>query len=322
MACLITGGTGLVASRIARRLAETGKEVVIYDYSPDKDMLEMVIDEKLRPKVKVVKGDILDYDFLAKTIKENNVDSIFHYAAILGDAIKENPCWASKVNVEGTLNCFEAARVLKLKKVVWASSNAVFPTTFPTKLPKEFKPDDYVYYPWGLYGAAKLFGENAAEYYFQQYGVDITAVRYGPLLFGAGQKRGKSGEVIQELVLNPALGKPAKVPYGDDTMLWLYAEDAARAAVLASQTKRTKVGAYNIGGHSYSVKELFNYVKKLLPEAQMELLPGPYNGPCYNFDTALTEKELGFRPQYSVHDGIKESINMMRKHYGLPLIKF
>jgi nucleoside-diphosphate-sugar epimerase len=321
MSYLITGFTGLVASRIARKLLENGETVIGYEIKLDSDMLDMVIKNELRGNLKIVTGDIVDLNHLKRTIEEYNVHTIIHFAAIIGDAIKDNPVLATKVNVEGTINVFEAARVLKLKKVVWASSNAVFPTITPSKTCQELKLDDFIYYPWGMYGATKLFGENAAEYYFREYGVDITGLRYGPMLFGAGQQRGKSGDILRELVLKPAVGIPSKVPFGKSTISFLYVEDAARAAFLSCKLPRKNVGVYNIGGFLHPVKELFEYVKSLLPEANMGLIPEYFNGTRYDYDISLTEAELGFKPEYTIQEGIKETINMTRKYYGLPLIK-
>jgi UDP-glucose 4-epimerase len=320
MAYLITGGTGLVGARIVRNLLKDGNRVIAYDYRPDQAMLDMVIGGQVSSNFQEVAGDVLDFDFLVRTIEENGVDTIVHFAAILGDAIKDNPRKASNINVDGTINVFEAARVLHLKKVVWASSNAVFPVNLPYELPRKYKLDEVLFSPWGLYGASKLYGEHASDYYFEQFGVDITAVRYGPMLFGAGQQRGRSGDIIRELVLKPAAGQPGRVPFGDAILHWLYAEDAARAAVLATKVRRAKTAAYNIGGYEHPVKELFEYVKGLLPGAEMELLPGYFNGPRYDYDTSPAERDLGFHPQHTVKEGIKESINIVRQQNGLPLI--
>ena len=91
MAFLITGGAGLVGSRIARNLVNAGDEVITYDLNPDENMFGMVFSGKKESKVELVSGDILDFDFLVRTVKGNKVDTIFHYAGILGDAIRDSP---------------------------------------------------------------------------------------------------------------------------------------------------------------------------------------------------------------------------------------
>ena len=317
MSYLVTGGTGLLGARIVRDLIRDGEQVVAYDLFPDRDMMDMLLSEHEKAKVKIVQGDVLDFSYLMNTLKENNVDSIVHTAAIIGkDAINANIPLATRVGTEGTVNIFEAARLLGLKKVVWTSSNAVFAGQYGGKS----VPNDAPHNPWGIYGASKSFGEHAADYYFQEFGVDITALRYGGLIFGAGQERGNSGAIMRELVLNPSLGKKGRVPFGDDTLAWIYVDDAARAAVLACKHHRVKTGSFNIAGHMCSMRELVDYVKALIPDADIEVLPGSIEFPPWRLDMAATKKELGYQPQWSVKDGIKETINMMRQRHALPAV--
>ena len=151
---------------------------------------------------------------------------------------------------------FETARLLGLKKEVWTSSSAVFATgTYE----EEYIPNDAPHYPWGLYGATKSFGEGAAEYYFRAFGVDITGIRQGGMIFGAGQHQSDSGVLIRGLFLNPALGKPGRVPWGDDTIGWSYADDVARVHILALKHRRVKTGAFNITGHMHSMREVADW---------------------------------------------------------------
>ncbi|MFC2022396.1 NAD-dependent epimerase/dehydratase family protein [Chloroflexota bacterium] len=91
--------------------------------------------------------------------------------------------------------------------------------------------------------------EKLAAHYVEQYGMDITAMRYG-MIYGAGQVRGGSGAVVREVILNPAVGKPSRVPFGDDDRSWLYVDDAARAAVLASKIAKPKTLAFSVMGEA------------------------------------------------------------------------
>jgi UDP-glucose 4-epimerase len=315
MAYLVTGGTGLAGSRVVRDLIKREDSVIAYDLRPDTGMLDLVLDKKEKNQVKVVEGDVLNYDFLVDTIKKNNVDTLIHLAAWLGEDIKRNPMLGMRINVDGTINVFEAARNLKLKKVVWASSSSIYAAH---KYEVEPIPNDAPQYPAGLYGASKSFGETAATYYFQEWGIDITGVRFGTL-YGAGQQRGVSALLSQELMQKPAVGKPGRVAGGDGSVALTLADDAARAALLACQYKRSQsqIGAFNIMGHWEPVRELVKYVKELLPEADVDALPGNYPGPRVKMDMTVTEKELGYRPRWSMKEGIRETINVIRRKNGL-----
>ena len=73
----------------------------------------------------------------------------------------------------------------------------------------------------------------------------------------------------------PALGKPGKVPHGGETINWLYVEDAARATVMASKAATTKTRAFNINGDIHSVDEAVDYIRGLIPGAELTVLQGP-----------------------------------------------
>jgi len=314
MAYLVTGGTGFIGSRIVRDLVRGGEQVVAYDLFPEVSILELLLSEEERTRVKIVRGDITDLPYLIHAVRENGVEKIIHMASLLSDVAGANPPLSLKVMAEGTLNVFEAARILGLKKVVWVSSTALFGSR--EKYGDEPIPNDAPHYPMGVYGACKSFSENMAVHYFDQYGVDILALRY-TLVYGAEQVRGGSGAVVRELILKPAVGEPGIVPHGDDTLNWLYVDDAARATVLAAKAPGTETRSFNTSGDIRPIREVAEYVCTLLPGADITLLPGVM-GVGWRFDTTLIEEELGFSPQWSMEQGVKDIINITRKQHGLP----
>ena len=321
MTYLITGATGLIASRIADQLAGAGGRVIGYSRSPDPEIIGFSMSAASKKNIEWVAGDILDYDFLVGTIKRSEADTIIHYAAIMGDEIKADPRYATRVNCEGTINCFEAAKELGLKKVLFASSSAAFPLRLPDKPRSEWKVADWIIYPFGMYGAAKQYGEHAAEYYYRNWGTDITTLRIGSICYGVGQKHGKSADLMRELLLKPALGEPAAVAYDVGALdTFLHADDAARAAVLALEVKRenSRGAAYNLLGPEASVRSIREYVLELLPDASITITPGHSMGTSKDADTTLTETELGFRPRYSIKEGVRETIDRIREFHGLP----
>jgi len=182
--------------------------------------------------------------------------------------------------------------------------------------------DDYIIYPWGLYGAAKQYGEHAAEFYFRNWGTDITTVRicFG---YGVGHKRGKTADLMRELVIKPALGEPGVTEYGIDYVdNFMLSDDLARAAILAAGIKRSadKGIAYNLKGPEASAGEIYQYVKELLPDAQVTFLNKYAPETNHGYDSKATERDLGFRPQYSTREGVELTITRVREYYGLPLV--
>ena len=318
MSYLVTGGTGFIGSCIVRDLVREGEHVVVYDLHPDRSFLQRFMSEdEIESMVTIVRGDVTDPPHLFRTILENKVEKIIHTASLLSPESNSNPYLAVEVNCQGTICVFEAARTLGLKKVVYASSNACFGPA--EKYPQEYIPNDAPHYPQNMYGATKAFNEAVAAYYFSHYGVDITGIRYLDV-YGVGARRGLFATILQELITKPALGKPARISHGDAFVGWSYVDDPARATVMASKVLKTKTRSYSVMGDVRSVREAADYVRKILPDADITVLPGAFTVYPVRFDTRLIEEEIGYRPEWSMERGIKEAINLTRKEHGLPPI--
>lgn len=321
MTYLITGGTGFIGSRVTRDLVREGESVVVYDWAPESAMLERLLTgDEIEDKVKIVRGDVTDFEYLVGTIKRYRVEKIVHLAALLLHDVNANPLLAVKVNCEGTVAVFEAARILGLKKVVWASSGSVFGP--PEAYSREYIPDDAPHYPQNLYGGTKSLDEQFAAYYAGRYGLDIEAIRL-VLVYGAWQSRGRTANIVREMVVNPALGLPGKVPAARENVLgWTYVDDAARAIVLACKAGKTGARAFSVRGMIHSIGEIIDYVTELIPGADISTLSLEKSKShlimTCKYDMTGIEEELGFRLRWTMKQGIRETINMVRRENGLP----
>ncbi len=125
MAIMITGGTGFLGSYLTRHLVREksimGKDLILFDRYPNKDRIADVLDQVI-----LLTGDITEPTELAAAMKTYEVDQVYHLAAILGDPTPTQVVSYMKVMCDGTLNVFETARVMGVKRVVYASSVAVY----------------------------------------------------------------------------------------------------------------------------------------------------------------------------------------------------
>ncbi len=314
MSYLITGGTGLIGAYISTQLLTKEREaVIIFDIDPREGILEHLMSKEEIALIKVIKGDVTDLAHLIHTAKEHNITKIIHMAGLLNAASSANPTLAVQINCYGMANILETARILDVKKVVYASTIAVFGPA--EKYQEAYIADDAPHYPSTLYAACKSFNERLAEHYFTGYGVDSVGLRF-PVVYGMGYRGGASSTITQELMVKPTLGKPGRVPFGDDTLHWLYVEDAARAVVMTSKKQTTKTKVFNVNGEICRVAQAVDYVRKLVHDAEITLLPG-HTGFTAKYEASQIREEIGYQPKWSLEQGIEQVINAVRRLHNL-----
>ncbi len=201
MAVLVLGGTGFIGPRAIRRLVERGEEVVCMDINPPGAYFT-----GLEDRVRVVRGDITQFQDVVKTIIEAKPDRIINLAYLLGGGEVE-PHLNMRLNILGMDNCFEAARLCGVNRVVYASSVAVSgqQKNFGERLANEDDPT----YGTSQYAVHKIFNEFQAAQYIRNYGMSITGIRPANVT-GPDKVRGSTDHV--QCVTMPARGEPARFP--------------------------------------------------------------------------------------------------------------
>lgn len=303
MSILIGGGGGFIGYHVVKKLVEKGELVVVFDLMPNVDLFK-----RFGEKVKVVRGDATHLSDILHAVKENGVEDIFHLIALLADVSQEKPLLALKVNVESTVNFLEAVRIMNLRRIVFASSVAVYD---PNEKPpvKESAP----LRPISVYGATKVLSEFYGLHYHHLFGVDFRALRF-TTIYGLGKSGGSTG-VCSLMIEKSALGQPTKGDVGDAVTDWLYIKDAVSSLILAREIDDPKGRIYNIGGTSHRVKEIAEIVRRFIPNADIQLeskkvFPWP---PAYDYSKA--GEELGYSPAFSIEEGIQDFIRETRTKY-------
>jgi len=303
MRFLITGGTGFIGSYVARELVGRGDEIVAYDLYPRMDLIRDIAD-----KVKVVRGDTSDFVELSDAVKANHIDKIIHMAFLLISDSRENPPRALRVNCVGSNNVLEAARRFDLKRVVVASSTAVY--AGGSLYGKQAVNEDSLIKPNTLYGAFKVLNEFITDHYYEQYGIETINLR-PTVVYGYGRQRG-GFTFANDIIQYPASGKPAEIPYGNMDIDWNYVKDCAKAFVLASDTKMPKHRAFNIGGECRSFRDAAAIVKKYILNAQITLGDKSLDW-VSRYDITRAREELGYKPSYTLEEGVKDFIQVIMR---------
>ncbi len=308
---LITGGAGLIGSHIADQLVKNEvSEIIILD-NFDRGTRDNLVWALANGPVNIVEGDIRDRELLAKVMQ--GIDLVFHQAAIRITQCAQEPRLALEVLVDGTFNVFEEAVKAKVKKVVAASSASVYGAAveFPTT-------EDH--HPYGnrtIYGAAKTFNEGLLRSFNDMYGLNYVGLRYFNVYGPRMDIYGVYTEVLIRWMERIASGQPPLI-FGDgnQTMDFVYAEDIARANILAAESEVTDAIFNVASGTETSLNELANTLLEIMgsdlrpeygPERKVNTVPRRL---AY---TENAEKEIGFRAQVSLQEGMRRLVDWWRE---------
>jgi UDP-glucose 4-epimerase len=202
MSILITGSGGFIGSYVARDALRQNEKVVSFDNTLDLGIIKDVLGEDQINRILHVQGDILDLPLMLNTAKAHQVDRIIHMASLQTPASNANPHLAVRINCEGTLNIFELARIMDVRRLVWASSSGVYgPAEQYGNKPVA---NDAPHYPTTVYGACKSLNERIAGYYFDTYGLDTIGFRF-TAVYGIGRVRGKSSFTRSRILYHLAM---------------------------------------------------------------------------------------------------------------------
>lgn len=287
---LITGGGGFLGGWIVKALSAGGHAVRIFDRSGDR----RVIREIAGPQADAAEwlaGDVTDGPAVEAALR--GCDAVIHLAALLTPACKGDPVLGAQVNLIGTLNVFEAARAAGIRRVVYASSAAVFgPDDGATPLPVTH------------YGVFKLACEGCARAYWLDHG--IASIGFRPtIVYGPGRESGLTAGPT--LACREAVaGRPYMIGYSGVQDL-VFVGDVAAAFTAAATTPFEGAHAFSLGGGSADVGEVVAAIVAQVPEARIEIA-----GPAVPMASTISETPfaglLGPLPRTPLRDGIAQTV--------------
>jgi nucleoside-diphosphate-sugar epimerase len=303
---LVTGGCGFVGSYLVKSLVEDGLKVVVFDV-----VVPSTLPEPLRgvaDEVEIVKGDVSNLGDLLRTFTAYDIDYIVHLAWVMGE---EEPWSSLKVNVEGTSNVLEMARLMKTKRVVFASSEDVYGSAAVQSEPVK---EDAPLWPAArkdhlIYASTKAMGEYLCDLYHYTSGLDFIVLRFSTA-YGFAPRKGWVVDIFEK----PVQQVPYVVPRGNaDKYSFIYVKDFAKAIKSALKIKNPEFRTFNVSGGAYNIQYLIDTVKKFIPQAtiQAELGKDPSRTPAI-MDITRARKILGFEPSYPLEKGVQEYIDKLR----------
>ena len=338
MRILITGGAGFIGSQLALYLDKKDHEVIILDNLSSGYIYNFMDSKRLLRNF--VSMDIRDPKIESVT---RGVDVIFHIAGYVSlPGCNDNPGEAYSVNTSGTANVLEMARRNNVKKVVFASTAALYEketlTPFKESLPAN---------PTLIYARSKKDAEGICESFREMYGMDITIFRffnvYGPHM----DYRPPSYLISYLIGCLLKKEKPVLHSNGKQSRDFVYVDDVVRLCEIVMSNPKSKNQTFNVGsGEIISVQGIYDLLAEIMklqkikpvfrdPKMHWEKFPRQFEGK-YKFDTELltnevnklthadiskAEKLLGWKPRIKMRKGLERTVSYSINTFKTKLLK-
>ena len=298
MKCVVTGGCGFIGSHLVERLVQTGHAVAVVDDLSTGDI------SFLNSEVSLLEGSVTDLELLISVTR--GADWVFHTAALARvERSLEDPVGTHHVNVTGTLNVLQAARINGVSKVVISSSSSVYGDQGQCHVMRE----DLQPNPLSPYAVQKLVGEQYAAMYARLFGLQVASLRYFNV-YGPGQPTtGAYVLVIPKFLELRRQNKPLTV-YGDgnQTRGYTHVSDVVEANLLAASASLPagQNTVLNIGPRE---ETSVNEIAAIIGGPVDHIFPNPRGGfeelrKCA--DNSRARAVIGWEPRVSFEAGMKD----------------
>jgi len=307
---LVTGGAGFIGSHLVEALANARERVVVFDNFTTGSRGNLAA---VSARVDVVEGDVRDLDSLCRVMEGAGV--VFHLAAVsaVAPSVKD-PLTTNAVNVTGTLNVLTAARDAGVRRVVFASSAAVYGSDPSLPKTETDSPD-----PLSPYAATKLAGEVYCRVFAKLYGVEAVSLRlfnvYGPRQNPASEDSG----VVTRFLARLAGGQPPIIDGdGEQSRDLVYVGDVVGAFLRSREAPGAGGEVFNIGsGHSTTINELAETLAgvaapgRVLRPIHHPARTGDVRHSCA--DISKARQILGYAPAVKLADGLARTHTWWRE---------
>jgi UDP-glucose 4-epimerase len=312
MAVLITGGCGLVGSNVAKAFAKRSIDCLLFD---KRIMLWDFLDPYGK-QIKTVTGDVSNYNDLLEITKRYDIEGVVHLAAIKFDKdCKDNPLLAFGVNVSSTQYVLEIARISGMRRVLVASSAAVFGNWKDRNTMIE---EDNVVTPGGLYATTKNISELLVRGYKQVYATGCASFRvsriYGPGVIVAKPESNPISTLAYKCVFEEKVNEPSGLDFHAD---FSFVEDVAEGIVNLYLAEKLTYDLYHIAsGVLYNVGDVVSILRDIFPNISIAVGRGeqPYAGQAPirgALSIERAKREVGYEVKHTLREGLIEYLDWL-----------
>jgi len=303
---VVTGGAGFIGSHIVRALLSQGRRVrVVDDFSSGKRENLSGLESDFPDLLEVSEEDIRNLDRI-KGLFEGASD-VYHQAALTSvQQSVEDPLLSAGVNVEGTLKVLWAAKETGVRKVVLATSTAVYGDS--EKLPKS---EEMAADPISPYGLTKYVGELYCGIFSSLYQLPTVGLRYfnvfGPRQDPSSEYAAVIPRFIQRFLNNE---KPIIFGDGEQTRDFVFVEDVVSANLLAARSDVQGVSLNVALGQKYSLNQIVAMLNEILGASLSPIYDLPRQGEVRHSlaDISQAAERIGFSPQVSFQEGLRKTV--------------
>ena len=302
MRVLITGA-GLIGTHTAKELIDRGDEVTFFDFAPRPDYIRQVTGRDLT----VIRGDIRDLAALVDAFQQVRPECVIHLAASVGEANINNVYAGFQVNLVATINVAEAARLTGVRRLVHASTQALYVGEDPNELLREDSPIDC---RERVYNASKLGCEHVLRTYAAKHKLELALLRFAGV-YGYYSVAGGPGVAVQQAVWDAMAGQAVTLNVYE-SVDFIYAKDLANGIALAVYTSPLPHQIYNLGSGTLTrVEDVEAALGKIFPAVTVSR--GKLTPARPRMDITRARTELGFNPEYKLEAGLRDYVAQLQR---------
>jgi UDP-glucuronate 4-epimerase len=305
---LVTGASGCLGAWVVRNLIREHVPTAALSLSGNLHRLKLTMSADELAEVDIFTGDVADFGFLSQVLRKFQATRVIHLAALQLPFCQADPARGALTNVLGTVNVFEAAKRAGLRRVVYASTTAVYGPE------EEYDPGPLQHNaplrPRSHYGVYKQANEAGARVYWLEEGISSLGLR-PYVVYGPGRDQGLTSTPTKAM-LAAAAKRPYHITFGG-RFCFQYADDVAKTFIAAARSSFVGAEVFNIGGDSVGVTEIIRAIEQAEPAVKGQLThadsPLPFPGVV---DNSRLREVLGALPQRPLSQGVAETIGIFR----------